>query len=122
MGNQAHRLAVLEAANPGDPALCLSLPGCGPNGENNVYTTAAGQLRLTGPAGLWDPILGASATRRLSEIPLTTHSKPACVITAGRLQLFFSYTYSKSLDLGSNLGDQVDPFDPNLLRGFRRST
>ena len=34
------------------------------------------------------------------------------------MQLFVSYTYSKSLDQGSNFGDQVDPFDPNLLRGL----
>lgn len=44
VGNRGLHLLVLESANPGDPALCLSLPGCGPNGENNVYTTAAGQV------------------------------------------------------------------------------
>jgi hypothetical protein len=32
--------------------------------------------------------------------------------------LFASYTYSKSLDQGSNFGDQVDPFDPSLFRGL----
>ena len=34
VGNQAHHLLVLEPANPGNPALCLSIPGCGPGGEN----------------------------------------------------------------------------------------
>ena len=34
------------------------------------------------------------------------------------MQLFVSYTYSKSIDQASNLGDQVDPFDPNLSRGL----
>jgi hypothetical protein len=38
--------------------------------------------------------------------------------TSGRLQLFVSYTYSKAIDQSSNLGDQVDPFDPNLTRGL----
>jgi hypothetical protein len=38
--------------------------------------------------------------------------------TSGRLQLFVSYTYSKSIDIASNLGDQVDPFNPNLSRGL----
>jgi len=38
--------------------------------------------------------------------------------TSGPLQLFISYTYSKSIDQASNLGDQVDPFDPNLSRGL----
>jgi hypothetical protein len=53
VGNRGLHLLVLESANPGDPALCLSLPGCGPNGENNVYTTAAGQVvnGTRGPLG-----------------------------------------------------------------------
>jgi hypothetical protein len=38
--------------------------------------------------------------------------------TSGPLQLFVSYTYSKSIDLASNLGDQVDPFNPDLSRGL----
>jgi hypothetical protein len=29
--------------NLGNPALCLSLPGCGPFGEDMTYTTTAGQ-------------------------------------------------------------------------------
>ena len=54
IGNQGHRLLVMIEANPGNPALCLSLsqpnqvapgsPTCGPFGENNVYTTASGQV------------------------------------------------------------------------------
>jgi len=30
VGNQAHHLLVLLSANPGNPALCLRTPGCGP--------------------------------------------------------------------------------------------
>ncbi len=54
IGNQGHRLLVMAEANPGNPALCLSLsqpsqvapgsPTCGPFGENNVYTAASGQV------------------------------------------------------------------------------
>ena len=53
IGSQAHHLLVLLAANPGNPALCLSLsqpsdvapgtPTCGPFGENLVYTRSNGQ-------------------------------------------------------------------------------
>lgn len=32
--------------------------------------------------------------------------------------MLLSYTYSKSIDQASNLGDQVDPFNPNLTRGL----
>jgi hypothetical protein len=38
--------------------------------------------------------------------------------TSGRAELFVSYTYSKAIDQASNLGDQVDPFNPNLSRGL----
>ncbi|MGB9515249.1 MAG: TonB-dependent receptor, partial [Candidatus Acidiferrum sp.] len=63
IGTQAHRLLVLQEANPGDPALCLSLsqpsqvapgsPTCGPFGENGVYTSASGQIinGTRGPLG-----------------------------------------------------------------------
>src|SRR5580658_6656202 len=54
VGNQAHRLLVLEAANPGNPALCLSLsqpsevepgtPTCGPFGESTQYISASGRV------------------------------------------------------------------------------
>ena len=54
IGSQGHHLLVLLAANPGNPALCLSLsqpsdvipgtPTCGPFGENLVYTRSNGQV------------------------------------------------------------------------------
>ncbi len=69
-------------------------------------------------AGLWALLSAASATRPPSAIPITTPWKPACTTPAAALQLFVSYTYSKSIDQASNLGDQVDPFDPNLSRGL----
>ena len=62
VGSQAHHLLVVYSANPGNPALCLSLsqpsevapgtPTCGPFAENTVYTTASGQIvngTRTGP-------------------------------------------------------------------------
>ena len=37
VGTQGHRLLSSRSANPGDPALCLATPGCGPTGESNIY-------------------------------------------------------------------------------------
>lgn len=37
VGTQGHRLLSSRSANPGNPALCLATPGCGPGGENNIY-------------------------------------------------------------------------------------
>ncbi len=127
VGNQAHHLLVLESANPGNPALCLSLsqsskvaPGsatCGPFGESTVYTTAAGQTvngtrRPLGPAFgnvSYQTTIGNS---NFNALEASLHH------ASGRLQLLLSYTYSKAIDQASNIGDQIDPFDPNLSRGL----
>jgi hypothetical protein len=107
VGNEGHHLLVLEPANPGNPALCLSIPGCGPGGENTYGTR--------GPLGpnfgdvSYQTTIGNSTYNAL-EVSLH-HS-------SGRVELFASYTYSKSIDDGSNFGDQMDPFDPSLLRGL----
>src|SRR5262249_14621999 len=54
VGTQGHHLLSTLEANPGNPALCLSLsqpgevragtPTCGPGGETAVYTSASGQV------------------------------------------------------------------------------
>ncbi|WP_245817978.1 TonB-dependent receptor [Granulicella rosea] len=43
VGNQGHHIFTLVSANPGNQALCLSLPGCGPFGEDSPYTDASGK-------------------------------------------------------------------------------
>jgi len=107
VGNEGHHLPVLEPANPGNPALCLSIPGCGPGGENTYDTR--------GPLGpdfgdvSYQTTIGNSAYNALE---VSLHH------TSGRVELFASYTYSKSIDDGSNFGDQMDPFEPTLLRGL----
>jgi hypothetical protein len=127
VGNQAHHLLVLEAANPGNPALCLSLsqpdevaPGsatCGPFGESSTYTTASGNA-INGTRGPLGPAFGSVSYQasignsNYNALQVSLHH------TSGPLQLFGSYTYSKSIDQASNLGDQVDPFNPNLSRGL----
>jgi hypothetical protein len=107
VGNQAHRLLVLEPANPGNPALCLSIPGCGPGGENTYNTR--GPLGANFGDVSYQTTIGNSSYNAL---------EASVRHTSGRVQLFASYTYSKSLDQGSNFADQVDPFDRNLLRGL----
>jgi hypothetical protein len=127
VGNQAHHLLVLEAANPGNPALCLSLsqpneaaPGsatCGPFGESTVYTTAAGQT-INGTRGPLGSAFGSVSYQTSIGNSNYNALEASLHHTSGPLQLFVSYTYSKSIDQASNLGDQVDPFDPNLSRGL----
>jgi hypothetical protein len=126
-GNQAHRLLVLKAANPGDPALCLSLSQasevaatsstCGPFGESTTYTTATG-VTVNGTRGPLGPAFGSVSTQ--STIGNSTyHALQANLRVAQKWgQVLAGYTWSKSLDMGSNFGDQVNPFDPRLSRSL----
>jgi len=127
VGNQGHRLLVLAEANPGNPALCLSLsqpsqvapgsPTCGPFGENNVFTTAAGQV-INGTRGPLGPNYGSNTYQatigksNYNALQLSLHH------SSGRLDLSAGYTYGKSLDDSSNLGEEVNPIDPNLSYGL----
>jgi hypothetical protein len=127
VGSQAHRLLVLVEANPGDPALCLSLsqpgqvmpgtPTCGPFGESNVYVTASGQV-VNGTRGP----LGSDFGSDTNQATIGNSSYNALEIslrhTSGRLQFFAGYTYSKSLDQASNLGEEVNPLNPALSKAL----
>lgn len=127
VGNQAHHLLVLEEANPGNPALCLSLsqpdqvaPGsatCGPFGESTVYTSALGQT-INGTRGPLGPAFGSVSYQKTIGNSNYNALEASLRHNGKRTQLLLSYTYSKSIDQASNLGDQVDPFNPNLTRGL----
>jgi hypothetical protein len=127
VGNQAHHLLVLEAANPGNPALCLSLSQpndvaagsatCGPFGESTVYTTASGQT-INGTRGPLGPAFGSVSYQTSIGNSNYNALQASLQHRSGRALLFLSYTYSKAIDQASNLGDQVDPFNLNLTRGL----
>ncbi len=123
VGNSSHRLRVLIEPNAGDPSLCLSLsqanevqPGtltCGPNGEDTVYyPLAGGQVN-----GTRKP-LGASFGSNSLQSTIGHANYNALELsarhTSGRLAFSAGYTYSKSLDLSSNIAEEVNPFNPSL--------
>ena len=123
VGDASRRQRVLVEANPGNPALCLSLsqpnqvqPGtltCGPYGENTVYSPAAGGS-LKGTRGPLGPNFGSNAlqsntgTANFNALELSARHR------SGGLELFASYTWSKSLDESSNIGEEVNPFNSAL--------
>ena len=123
VGNIGRRLRVLVEANPGNPALCLSLsqqsqvaPGsatCGPFGENNIFTTASGQT-VNGTRGPLGPNFGSVADQSTIGISNYNALELSARHTSGRLEFFASCTYSKALDESSNIGDEVNPFHPAL--------
>jgi hypothetical protein len=123
IGTSSHRQRVLVEANPGNPALCLSLsqpsevkPGtltCGPNGENTVYSPVGGG-QVNGTRGPLGANFGSNALQ--SNIGHANYNalELSARHTSGRLEFSGAYTYSKSLDESSNIGEEVNPFNSAL--------
>lgn len=125
IGSQAHHLLVLLQANPGNPALCLSVsqpdevkpgtPTCGPFGENGVYTMRASQV-IDGTRQPFGNEFGSNAWFDAMGNSNYNALQASLRHTSGRLSVMAGYTYSKSLDQSSNIGEQVFPYDYQLTR------
>jgi hypothetical protein len=123
VGNEGHHLLVLVESNPGNPALCLSLSQpaavaagtvtCGPFGEGNTYTTAAGQT-INGTRGPLGANFGSNANQSTTGNSNYNSLQLSLRHTSGRSQVFASYTYGKSLDHSSNIGEAVNPSNAAL--------
>jgi hypothetical protein len=127
VGTQGHRLLVLEEANPGNPALCLQLsnpanlaPGqvpCGPFGEDTTYTTSTGQV-YNGTRGPLGSNFGSNANQATignsdyNALQITLRHTSKC------LNVLAGYTFSKSQDQSSNIGEEVNPLDPSLSKAL----
>lgn len=126
VGTQAHRLLSSKSANPGDPALCLATPGCGPGGENNIY--GSGSSLVIGTRTNFPGVVLPGGT------PIVPFGNDSYFITAGsssynsaqvnyrhtsgRLQTLIGYTFSRSFDNASGYGEQINPINPRLSRGL----
>jgi hypothetical protein len=123
VGTEAHHLLVLTSANPGNPALCLSLsqpnevrpgtPTCGPFGESGTYTTPSG-ASIPGTRGPFSSKFAAVtyqktiANSNYNALQVNLHR------SSGPLEVMVGYTYSKSFDESSSLAEAVNPIDPRL--------
>jgi hypothetical protein len=117
VGSQAHHLLVVYSANPGNPALCLSLPGCGPGGENSTYVDSAGQLIPCTRQGLGcafgnDDYDGSVGNSNYNAFQATIERRTK------NLNLTIAYTYSNSIDNASSLADTGNPFNLRLMRAL----
>jgi hypothetical protein len=115
VGNQGHRILTLVSANPGDPALCLSLPGCGPFGEDSTYTNSAGQT-VQGTRVGQGPNYGENTADKSAANSNYNALETTLRYQHHGTQFLFSYTYAKSIDQGSSLGEQLNPIDPRQSR------
>ena len=114
---------MLIAENPGNPALCLSLSKssevmfgtltCGAGGEDTVYYPVGGGV-VNGTRQQLGPNFGSNALQ--SNIGHANYNalQLSARHTAGRLEFDAAYTFSKSMDLSSNIGEEVNPFNPAL--------
>jgi hypothetical protein len=148
VGTQGHRLLSAESANPGNPALCLSLAaeGCGPGGENNIYirpdgtyvlgtrtpfsgvalpagTTQSSGLAVSGGTVLPDGKIGIIPFGNDSYfitggVSAYNSGQIEWRHTSGRSQSLFAYTYSKSMDDSSGYGEQINPINNRWSRGL----
>ncbi len=123
VGTSTHRQLVLIAENYGNPALCLSLSQpsqvsptsatCGAFGESNVYVTAAGQT-VNGTRQQLGPNFGSNALQTTTGSANYNALQLSARYASGRLEFFGAYTYGKSLDQSSNVGEEVNPINPAL--------
>jgi hypothetical protein len=123
IGSSTHRQRVLIAENPGNPTLCLSLSQpsevmfgtvtCGAFGEDTVYDPTSGGV-VDGTRRQLGPNFGSNADQANIGHANYNALELSARHTAGRLEFDAAYTYSKSLDQSSNIGEEVNPFNPAL--------
>ncbi|MGB8011369.1 MAG: carboxypeptidase regulatory-like domain-containing protein [Terriglobales bacterium] len=120
VGTQGHHLLSSLEANPGNPAVCLSVSQlsqvtdgniCGPGGENGVYhPISGGTINSTrGPYGAAfssDGYFITSGNSGYNSLQLSVRQR------ISRVEFLAGYTYSKSLDNGSGYGEQINLLNP----------
>jgi hypothetical protein len=108
--------------------LCLGLsqpsevlpgtPTCGPFGENTVYTQANGAI-VNGTRGPFGNNYGDNYWMTSFANSNYNALQTSLRYTTPRITFFASYTYAKSMDNASDLGDKVpNPYDPGLSRAL----
>jgi hypothetical protein len=115
-GNQGHHLLVLAPENPGNPALCLSLSQCGPFGEDATYTSALGKVYQGTRVGLGPNFGAVTAQKSVGNSNYNAVEVNLRYAASKRSTVLLGYTYSKSIDQASNLGEQTNPFNASLTR------
>ena len=141
VGNQGHHILADQPSNLGNSALCLSLsqpsevapgsPTCGPYAEDGTFTSASGQVYY----GTRNGLLGSTYNGvNFNGTPTELYGEDTAQKTIGnanynalettlryswtRTTVSLSYTYSKSIDQGSNLGEVINPYNPRLSRAI----
>ena len=120
VGSESHHLLTLLEANPGNPALCLSLskvnevapgtPTCGPFRESNLFTTPSGNI-INGTRPVFGSNFGSVDWLLTNGNGNYNALQVSVRHNFRRLELQAGYTYSKSLDNSSSISEQLNPND-----------
>jgi hypothetical protein len=126
IGSQGHHLLVLVEANPGNPAVCLSVsqpsqvaPGsatCGPFAETGTFTIATGQV-VNGRGPLGANFGSVDLERSVGNSNYNAVEVSLRHVSA-RAQILAGYTYGKSLDISSSIADELVPGDDRRTYGL----
>jgi len=127
-GNQGHHLLVLVPANVGNPSICLSLsqpnevaPGsatCGPFGEDATYTATSGKTIQGTRTGLGPNYGSMTAQKTIGNSNYNALEANLRYTLSTRSTILAGYTFSKSIDDASNLGETTNPFNLGLSRAL----
>jgi carboxypeptidase family protein/TonB-dependent receptor-like protein len=122
-GSRGHNILVIRQANPGNPAVCLSVsepdqvapgsPTCGPFAENGTFVTKDGQV-IHGTRGPLGSDYGSMTRQETTGYSRYNALELNLRYARGDVSVQAGYTLSKSVDVASNLGEQVNPFDIHL--------
>jgi hypothetical protein len=125
VGNQGHRILAVSSVDPGNPSLCMSLSECGPFGEDTTYTSAAGEPVYGTRSGQeLGPRVGPGENygENTSDSSVASSNYNALQSTLRyqhrTSQFLLSYSFAKSIDQGSNIGEQLNPLDPRQSRAI----
>jgi hypothetical protein len=139
VGNQGHHILTDQPSNLGNPTLCLSLskpsevaqgsPTCGPYAEDGTFTSASGQVYYGTRRGLLGStyngvvfngtpteLYGNDTAQKTIENSNYNALETTLRYSWTRTTVSLAYTYSKSIDQGSNLGEVINPYNPALSR------
>ena len=127
VGTVGRQLLTFEESNPGDQALCLQLsnpanlaPGstpCGPQGEDNVYTLANGQT-VNGTRPTFGINFGSNPYMKTAVSSSYNSLQVSLEHTEKYGNFLIGYTYSKSIDNGSDSFDATNPYNPGMSRAL----
>jgi hypothetical protein len=137
VGTRGHHLFSQVSANPGNAAKCLQIlalytaagqptSGCGPFGEDNIYSIGGQTFNGTRPYSVTSGRYLSQGTLDFSDISwemtMGNSNYNALQLTVnkqmGRFRFLGAYTYSKSLDDASAFGDLINPFNYKLSKAL----